>query len=745
MKDSEKVLLTGARDSKLSVAQSLNAIARLEDIINNFNSKITKKITFKLQKFSSPGDRDLKTDLRDSAADFFSKDLDDAVVYTDIDCAIHSAKDLPNIIEDVNDKVDLMWLPWTEDVRDAIILPLGKKIEDLPENPRIGISSERREKYCAKRFPNGIQVNIRGNINQRLEQLDNGDYDLLIMAVAALNRLGLEDRLTEIISTEELPPPFGQGTLALTFRKGDEFFTTLRKAFVKSVVFAGAGIGSENNTTCGVINELRQCDVCLYDALCPQELISYVPEKSQKIFVGKRVGQHSHSQAEINQLILDFARKGCKVVRLKGGDPGIFGRLAEEVEILDKHRLPYKVLPGISSLNLATTCTGLLTTRRDLNRGFIVATPRKSGSGKLEWFSAEDRRKFTQILFMGATEIVQIAKNIIEDDNHEPETPISIVFSAGLPQQKIICGILGDITKKIDEFPKKQPGLILIGEAVNQKFLFKNNGALADKSILFTGSAAISYKAINAVNEMGGVCINKPLIELEALPLTADDFSEIFTAEIVILPSPSIAELLIKMMFKKQISITKLPKIAVCGAGTADILKRYGIFVDIVADYNYGADGLTGKLEQVFGANSKLKAETKIVRLKSNIAPSKLYDNLIENGFGNIKEITVVKNNPKHYDIENFVNFGDINALMFCSPSAVTSFVSNFSAQQLKNKSIIVIGEPTKNKVQELLEKSGIKENENNIVIIVAHEATVKAMVESYVYYSIRQELEGVK
>ena len=738
MKDSEKVLLTGARDSKLSVAQSLNAIKNLENILNNFNSKIDQKITFKLVEFSSPGDRDQNTDLRYSEADFFSKDLDDALVNGEIDCAIHSAKDLRNIIEDANDKVDLMWLPWSEDVRDAIILPVGKKMEDLPENPRIGISSDRREKYCAKRFPNGIQLNIRGNINRRLEQLDNGDYDLLIMAVAALNRLGLEERLNEIISTEELPPPFGQGTLAITFRKGDEFFTTLRKAFVKSVIFAGAGIGSENNTTNGVINELKQCDVCLYDALCPQELVNYVPDDAQKIFVGKRVGQHSHTQDEINQLILDFARKGCKVVRLKGGDPGIFGRLAEEVDILDKHHLPYKVLPGISSLNLATTCTGLLTTRRDLNRGFTVATPRKSGSGKLEWFSAEDRQKFTQILFMGATEIVQIAKNLINDDNYDGETPISIVFSAGLPQQKIVCGTLNNIAEKVDLFPKKQPGLILIGEAVDEKFLFKNNGALAEKNILFTGSSAISYKAINAVNEMGGICINKPLIELEALQLKNEDFAAIFDAEIIILPSPSIAELLIKTMFKKQISITKLPKIAVCGAGTADILKRYGIFVDIVADYNYGADGLAAKLEQIFGNDTKLKAETKIVRLKSNIAPAKLYNSLTQNGFSNISEITVVENNPKQYNNEDFESFGNINALMFCSPSAVSSFVENFSAEQLKNKDIIVIGEPTKNKVYEFIDKSEIE-------MVTAHEATVKAMVESYAYYSIRQKLVGVK
>ncbi len=730
MKDSEKVLLTGARDSKLSVAQSLNAIAKLESIINDSNNlDYQKKVKFEFKPLSSPGDRDQKTDLRNSAADFFSKDLDDLLLAGEIDCAIHSAKDLPNFIEDANENIDLMWLPWNEDVRDAIILPIGKKISDLPRNPRIGISSERREKYCDKRFPNGIQLNIRGSINKRLQQLDNGDYDLLIMAVAALNRLGMKERLNEIISTEELPPAFGQGTIAITFRKGDEFFNTLRKAFVKSVIFAGAGIGTEANTTNGVINELKQCDVCLYDALCPQELINYVPENAQKIFVGKRVGKHSHSQDEINQLILDFARKNCKVVRLKGGDPGIFGRLAEEVEILDQHQLPYKVMPGISSLNLATTCTGLLTTRRNLNRGFTVATPRKSGSGKLEWFNDEDKQKFTQILFMGATEIPNIAKNLVEIDNYNATTPISIVFSAGLPQQKIVCGTLENIAEKVNEFPEKQPGLILIGDAVNEKFIFQNNGALANKKVLFTGSRAISYKAINAVNEFGGVCLNQPFIELTPLQLNNDDFKNILNADILIVPSPSIAELLLKILRKKEISLTKLPQIAVCGAGTADIFKQYGIYPEIVADYNYGANGLSEKLTDILNTE---KDKINIVRLKSNIAPNKLKNNLIANGFKNITEITVVENNHCQYD--NIADGIEVDAIMFCSPSAVKSFVENFGCKKLHHKDIIVIGQPTKDKILEYI----TAENAN---IIVAHEATVKAMIESYVYFNIYQQL----
>ena len=170
MKDLEKALLTGARDSKLSLAQSRQNIARLK--------KIVPELTFELIPMSSPGDRDRQTDLRVSDPDFFSRDLDDAVLNKEIDCALHSAKDLPPVLRK---GLDLLYLPWMEDQRDVLIYPIDKTVIDAP---RIGVSSERREIYSLKKFPNGQLLNIRGNIENRIEQLDDGKYDVLIMAAA---------------------------------------------------------------------------------------------------------------------------------------------------------------------------------------------------------------------------------------------------------------------------------------------------------------------------------------------------------------------------------------------------------------------------------------------------------------------------------------------------------------------------------------------------------------------------------
>ena len=338
-------LKAGTRSSELARIQTRKALDRLESELPDCR--------FEDVAFTSPGDRDLKTDLRESPADFFTRDLDEKVLNGELDCAVHSAKDVP---DPVCEGLDWFWLPWREDPRDVLILPPGRQVTDLPENPRIGVSSDRREAYCLKRFPKGQHVPIRGDIGERLQQLDDGDYDLVVMASAALIRLGLEDRITEWISAEELPPPDGQGTLCITFRKGDVRFNRIRTLFIKAVTFAGGGVGSSGTCTLDVVKAVQRCDVCLHDALMGQELLDFLPTGAQVFHVGKRCGRHSLPQPEITELISRYARRGLRVVRLKGGDPGVFGRLAEEVDHLEALGLPYRALPGVSSLVAASVC-----------------------------------------------------------------------------------------------------------------------------------------------------------------------------------------------------------------------------------------------------------------------------------------------------------------------------------------------------------------------------------------------------
>ena len=118
-------------------------------------------LTFELVSFSSPGDRDRQSDLRTSPGDFFTRDLDEAILNGHLDFAIHSAKDLP---DPMPEGMDWCWLPWREDPRDALILAPGRRVEDLSAFPVIGVSSERRELWCRKHFPDAVLNPVRGNI-----------------------------------------------------------------------------------------------------------------------------------------------------------------------------------------------------------------------------------------------------------------------------------------------------------------------------------------------------------------------------------------------------------------------------------------------------------------------------------------------------------------------------------------------------------------------------------------------------
>ena len=698
MKSSQTVLQAGARNSKLSLAQTEQAFAKLKELL--------PVLDFEIISFSSPGDRDKKTDLRESDADFFTRDLDDAVLSGEIDCAVHSAKDLP---QELREGLDVLYFPWAEDRRDVLIYPKG-----AANAPRIGISSKRREEYAAKRFSAGKTLPIRGNIDDRIAQLDRGEYDVLIMAAAGLVRLGLADRISEYIPLEELTPPPDQGRLAMVFKKGNSTFTLLRKLFVKPLVFAGAGVGTKENTTLGTIEALKNCDVCLYDALCPQELLDYLPCGAQAIYVGKRSGKHSYSQTEICRMLLDYARKGKRVVRLKGGDPGIFGRLAEEIAVLDEYELPYRVLPGISSLTAATTSTGLLLTRRGTARGFNVFSPRKSGSSDIEWLSDEEKSEMPQVFFMGVGKLKGICEQLLAEGRNSA-TPVAVVFNAGYPDQKIINGTIENITDKMPD--ASMPGIIIVGDIANRDFIFREHGVFAGKRILFAGSEALKTKAERNIREFGGIPVSMPMIELESC-LKEAEIKEISKADWIIVNSPSSAEFLVE----SGVDLRKLPKIAVCGKQTAAIFEARGIKPEICPEKDFGAAEL---LKSIKG---ELKKSDRVVRLCSDKSDSLLTDELKKIA-PDTGELISYNNKPVTYD-----SLPEFDAVLFTSPSTVESFVSNFSITSLKSKKICVIGKPTEKTLKELLPEASV---------IKGTEATVEDMIFTLAAEYVKSDLKG--
>ncbi len=631
-----KTWIVGARNSQLSLLQTETALAQLHQDTG---------WDFTLRPFSSPGDRDQTTDLRASPGNFFTRDLDEALLRGEIDFAVHSAKDLPP--EGLPDGLDWFWLPWREDARDCLVLRDG-----VSEPKTIGVSSGRREAWVEKMYPNAERRTLRGAIPARLAQLDAGAYDGIVTAVAALHRLDLGHRISRVIPLDELTPPPGQGVLAITFRRADEALRALRNLYLKAVRFIGAGVGDAELCTLAGLRELRAADCVIYDALMDAALLQEAPH-AEKIYVGKRSGAHAMKQSDITDLIGQRIRRGERVVRLKGGDPGLFGRLAEETDALQADGLPFRVWAGVSALAAATTQTGMLLTRRGESRGFTVATPRSEG--------AETPDIYFMALGMAAT---------IASD-YPPETPCAVVYAAGSPAQEVKRLTVGELSSAhLEDDPR--PGLLIVGRMAH--YGFTPQGPLAGKRVWITGSTSVSEKARLAVTDLGGVPIVQPLITFT--PTATIKIRPSKAYNLLVVTSPTAARLMLQQMTSP---IQYLPKrLAVTGPGTAAVLRSFNIDT-LMPTFDYSARGLLATLPEDL-------AGQKILRLRSEEAGPELAQALKARG-AKVKDLPFYKTtalppleSPPPHDV-----------VFLASSSAAEAWVRDYAS----DCPLIAMGEPT--------------------------------------------------
>ena len=614
---------------------------------------------YRLTAFSTPGDRDLATPIERSAPDFFTRDLDDAVRRGEIDFAIHSAKDLPSPIAD---DLDWFWLPNREDPRDCWVLRVDGRSKLRPS--RIGVSSERRAAYARKTFPKAKLLPMRGAVDSRLEQVKSGKFDAAIMAMAGLRRLcggGLPEGVeVKPIPLDELAPPEAQGFLAIVFKAGDERLVAMRQRFVKAVRFVSAGVGDAGLCTVVGMRDIASADIVLHDALLGYPS-SFTLHPSPFTFVGKRCGAHSMTQAEITRRICDEARKGRRVVRLKGGDAGLFGRLAEETDALAALGMPFVVRPGVSALTAATTGTGMLLTRRGESRGFSAYTPRSTGT------------EMPQVLFMSLRVAADEAKRL-RKEGWPADTPCAFVFDAAGPREEVVQTTLGKVKSVTGE---DRPGILVVGRVASR--LWPRLGELGGRRVLLTCSEAVQEKAARAVEDRGGRPICWPLIRL--VPRwRGDDALQMYDG--IVLTSPSA----VRIFFEScPCDRRQLPEFFTCGAGTDEELRKYGVWSDVMPKSDFSAAGL---IEEIRGMDLRGR---RILRLRSAKAGPAVARALKRAG-ARVDDVVL-------YDNESCAPDGALplfDAVFFASASAVESFLARYGAAALRGKGVFVMGEPTR-------------------------------------------------
>ncbi|MBX3597282.1 MAG: uroporphyrinogen-III C-methyltransferase [Rhizobiaceae bacterium] len=231
------------------------------------------------------------------------------------------------------------------------------------------------------------------------------------------------------------------------------------------VWLVGAGPGDPSLLTVDALSALDQADVLVHDALVSKQILDLAPD-AERIFVGKRGGKVSISQAEINEMLVDLARKGRKVVRLKGGHPYVFGRGGEEALALVANGIPYRVLPGITSAFGGLTSAGIPATMRGVNGAITIATGfATTNEDRPDWRSLA-RTGQPIIIYMGLTHLGSTVADLL-DGGLSSETPAALIENATLPQERTVIATLGTLVQSATEERIVSPVLIVIGHIVS--------------------------------------------------------------------------------------------------------------------------------------------------------------------------------------------------------------------------------------------------------------------------------------
>nr|AFI78674.1 siroheme synthase [uncultured bacterium ws085G8] len=231
------------------------------------------------------------------------------------------------------------------------------------------------------------------------------------------------------------------------------------------VYLVGTGPGDPDLLTFRALRLMQQADVVLYDRLIGDGILNLVRRDARRIYVGKLKNNHTVAQEEISEMLIDLANKGKRVLRLKGGDPFVFGRGGEEIEALSEHGIAFQVVPGVTAANGCAAYAGIPLTHRDHAQACVFVTGHeKDGKLHLNWDTLIQPRQ-TVVLYMGLTSLEAITSGFI---NHgaDPQTPAAVIENGTRAGQRVITGTLDSLLDKTSQAQVKSPALIIVGSVV---------------------------------------------------------------------------------------------------------------------------------------------------------------------------------------------------------------------------------------------------------------------------------------
>jgi uroporphyrinogen III methyltransferase/synthase len=370
------------------------------------------------------------------------------------------------------------------------------------------------------------------------------------------------------------------------------------------VYLVGAGPGDPGLITIRGKHLLERAEVVIYDYLASKKLLKYVPEDAEFIYAGKRGGvKHTHTQEEINQMLIDRALSGRRVVRLKGGDPFIFGRGGEEIEELVKAGIPFEVVPGVTSATAAATYAGIPITHRQYTSTVAFVTghedPTKPDS-KIAWDKLATGVG-TIVIYMGIKNLQSITEKVIKY-GRDPQTPVAVVRWASTSEQQTVVGNLENIAEIVRINNIKPPSLVVIGEVVNLRDTINwyEKRPLFSKRVVVTRTRDQASELVTLLENYGAECLEFPTISLEPVPsyeILDRALVEIETYDWLLFTSINAVDYFFNRLFElgKDVRDIKGPKIAAVGRVTAEALAGRGIRADLLPE-EFTGDGLAETL-----------------------------------------------------------------------------------------------------------------------------------------------------
>jgi len=234
------------------------------------------------------------------------------------------------------------------------------------------------------------------------------------------------------------------------------------------VFIVGAGPGDPKLITLKAVEAIKSSDVVLYDRLVSKKIVAMIPKKAEKMYVGRDVGDDYKHQDSTNDLMVKLAKKNKNIVRLKGGDPFIFGRGGEEAEYLRKHKVQYEIIPGITSGIGSAEYSGIPLTHRDYASSVVFVTGHedaKKKEGVVDWKKLA-KAVDTIVIMMGLSRLQIISKKLISG-GLDKNTPVAVIQNGTTDEHRLIKGTLSNISKKVHEAKIKPPAIIIVGKVVN--------------------------------------------------------------------------------------------------------------------------------------------------------------------------------------------------------------------------------------------------------------------------------------